>query len=88
MTTVEFSYDNYLSTRKMLLDIITKRLTDDDKKFLLSFEMGNPIWELFPPTILKDLPAIKWKLINIQKLIKSNPEKHQQMIEYLKSVLE
>ena len=88
MTTVEFSYDDYLSTRKILLDTITQRLTDDDKKFLLSFEMGRPIWELFPQPILKDLPAIKWKLINIRKLIDSNPEKHQEMIEYLKSVLE
>ena len=88
MTTVEFSYDDYLSTRKILLDTITQRLTDDDKKFLLSFEMGRPIWELFPQPILKDLPAIKWKLINIRKLIDSNPEKHQEMIKYLKSVLE
>ncbi|MCK5782289.1 MAG: nucleotidyl transferase AbiEii/AbiGii toxin family protein [Flavobacteriales bacterium] len=87
MTTVEFSYDNYLSTREILLETITKRLTDNDRKFLLSFEMGNPMWELFPYPIIKDLPAIKWKLINIQKLIDSNPEKHQEMIEYLRSVL-
>ena len=88
MTTVEFSYDDFLSTREMLLDTIAQRLTDDDKKFFLSFEMGSPIWELFPQPILKDLPAIRWKLLNIQKLIDSNPEKHKQMIEYLKSVLE
>lgn len=87
MTTVDFTYDNYLSIRKILLDTITQRLTDDDKKFLLSFEMGEPIWELFPYPILKDLPAIKWKLINIKKLINSNPKKHKQMIKYLKSVL-
>ena len=88
MTSIEFSYDEYESTRDALIEIITKRLTDDDKKFLISFETGSPLWHLFPHPILKDLPAIKWKLLNIQKLIQSNPVKHKKMIGNLKSILE
>ena len=88
MTSIEFAYDDYESTRGTLIEIITQRLTDDDKKFLISFETGSPIWHLFPHPILKDLPAIKWKLLNIQKLIQSNPVKHKKIIGNLKSILE
>jgi len=88
MTSIGFSYDDYESTRDTLIRTITQRLTDDDKKFLISFEMGSPIWSLFPQPILKDLPAVKWKLKNIQKLVQLNPEKHKMMIGKLKSILE
>ena len=88
MTSIGFSYDDYESTRDTLIRTITQRLTDDDKKFLISFEKGSPIWSLFPQPILKDLPAVKWKLKNIQKLVQLNPEKHKMMIGKLKSILE
>lgn len=88
MSATSFSYDDYINTRQLLIDIINNRLTDDDRKFFLSFETGEPQWELFSYDVLKDLPAIKWKLINIQKLKNENPDKHQQMIKKLKSVLD
>jgi predicted nucleotidyltransferase component of viral defense system len=88
MTSIGFSYDDYESTRDTLIRTITQRLTDDDKKFLISFEKGSPIWSLFPQPILKDLPAVKWKLKNIQKLVQLSPEKHKMMIGKLKSILE
>ena len=84
MTSVEFTYDDYEKTRATLIDTIQQRLTDDEKKFLLSFEMGEPDWKLFPHPVLKDLPAIKWKLLNIQKLKKDNPKKHERMMDDLK----
>nr|WP_321411438.1 nucleotidyl transferase AbiEii/AbiGii toxin family protein [uncultured Carboxylicivirga sp.] len=87
MTSVEFTYDDYEKTRATLIDTIQQRLTDDEKKFLLSFEMGEPDWKLFPHSVLKDLPAIKWKLLNIQKLKKDNPKKHEQMVTDLKKTL-
>ena len=87
MTTVEFSYDDYELTRTLLIKVIGERLTDEDKRFLLSFESGEPDWELFPIPVLKDLPAIQWKLLNINKLKKVNAKKHAQMIENLKDVI-
>lgn len=87
MASIEFSYDDYENTRQNLIDTINKRLTDKDKKFLVSFETGEPQWDLFPYTVLKDLPAIKWKLINIQRLKKENLVKHQQIIRNIESVL-
>ncbi len=88
MATIEFSYEDYLETRSLLIETIKNRLTENDKKFLLSFETGEPQWDLFPYTVLKELPAIKWKLLNIQKLKNTNLDKHSQMIEMLKNTLE
>lgn len=87
MTAIEFSYEEYEKTRAILLETIRKKLLDVDKKFLLSFEMGEPEWNLFPHSVLKYLPAIKWKLLNIQKLKQSNPKKHEQMVNDLKMML-
>ena len=86
MTTVDFSYKDYETTRETLIKTIEQRLTDKDKRFFLSFESGEPDWDLFPIPVLKDLPAILWKLININKLKEGNPAKHKQMIENLKRV--
>ncbi len=87
MTSIEFSYDEYEATRALLIQKIEKRLTDEDKRFFLSFESGEPDWELFPISILKKLPAIQWKLININKLKESNPQKHKQIVDNLKNVI-
>lgn len=87
MTSVEFSYDDYERIRATLIEILHMLLTNDDKKFLLSFEEGKPDWNLFPHPVLKDLSAIKWKLLNIKKLNEANPQKHEQMITKLKRSL-
>ena len=87
MSSIPFTYDDYLNTREILISTITQKLTEDDKQFLLSFENGEPNWDLFPIPILNDLPAIKWKLININKLKESNSKKHSKMINNLKSTL-
>lgn len=87
MTAVEFSYNDYETTRALLIQTIGERLTSEDKQFLLSFEGGEPNWKLFPIPVLKDLPAIQWKLINIAKLKENNPQKHEQMVKNLKDVI-
>ncbi len=83
MTFKPFTYEDYENTRSTLVDSIQQRLTVDDKKFLLSFESGLPQWNLFPYELIKELPAVKWKLLNIQKLKETNPKKHEGMINDL-----
>lgn len=86
MTSVDFTYDDYKTTRAILIETIQKRLTDDEKKFFLSFEQGEPDWKLFSKPVLKNLPAIRWKQLNIQRLKSENPNKHEQMIQNLKEL--
>ncbi len=56
----------------------------NERKFLLSIKTGQPDYSLMPFDNLADLPALKWKLINIQKMDKN---KHARMLDELKSVL-
>ena len=62
-------------------------LSDKDLSFLLSFKRGTPDWNQFPVPGLKELPAVQWKLKNIQKLLKTNPQKHNELILKLESFL-
>lgn len=87
MATLPFTYEDYEATRAILITNINERLTKTEKKFILSFESGEPNWSLFPIPVLPNLPAIQWKLININKLREENLKKHTMVIEKLKSIL-
>ena len=87
MTDKGFSYQDFEDTREILLSTVHKLLSDQDKEFLISFKSGNPIWELSGIEKLADLPAVKWKLLNIEKLKKNNADKHEKLIDMLKHSL-
>ncbi len=87
MTDQPFSYDDFEVTRKHLIDDIKSGFSDDDRDFLLSFKDANPGWNLFPYPKLKDLPAVQWKLRNIETLKFRNPKKHTLQLNNLKDRL-
>ena len=87
MTLVPFSYEKFEHTRQYLVKELNKSFKDSDKEFLLSFKYGNPNWSLISEPLLKELPAVKWKIENLKKLIKSDPQKHQKQYEALKKKL-
>lgn len=87
MTMVPFSYDDYLSTRERLFQEVPAWLSEVERQFLISFKQGNPDWELLPVPVLKDLPAVQWKLKNIQHLLTQDPAKHAQQQKRLESIL-
>jgi hypothetical protein len=63
---------------------VNNNLTDNDKRFLISFEEGVPEWKVSDYSKFKDYPSVQWKLLNINKLKEINPQKHKQGIEGLK----
>lgn len=73
-------------TRLRMLDALQAQFTEKDREFLLSFKQGTPDWVLFDEPKVSDLPAIRWKLVNIRKLVK-NKEKHLQQLKKLDHVL-
>jgi predicted nucleotidyltransferase component of viral defense system len=87
MSLIPFTYADYETTRTRLIQIINSSWTERDRHFLLSFKKGEPDWESFPIPVLKDLPAIKWKLENLNKLILDNPEKHEELLNKLNMVI-
>jgi predicted nucleotidyltransferase component of viral defense system len=87
MTDTAFTYEDFEATRENLINIVNYSLSEKDRSFLLTFKRGNPDWDLFPVAGLKDMPAVQWKLMNIQNLKRSNPDKHTEIIHRLESLL-
>ena len=88
MSDVEFSYSDFEKARTNLITEVNEALTEVDKDFILSFEEGMPDWDKCCAGDLSNYPSVKWKLQNIIKLKKNNPQKHQQGINQLKKFLE
>ncbi len=84
----KFDYEDFLTTRKRLLEEVKKSLSDQDKRFLLSFNKGEPEWSLFEIEIIKKMPGVMWKLQNINILANKNKTKHIIMIKALEEELE
>ena len=61
-------------------------MTEEDKSFLFSFEMGQPEWKGYEFEYFKDYPSVQWKLLNLKKLAKQNPLKLQEEAEKLRNI--
>ena len=86
MSDIEFAYNDYEETRTNLIENVKNILTDEDKNFLVSFEQGNPDWDNSPYKEFADYPSVKWKLLNLEKLKKSNPKKLAKQAELLRNI--
>ena len=82
-----FTYEEFEETRHQLIADVNQLMTDTDRQFLISFEQGNPQWEGYEFEYFKDYPSVKWKLLNLQKLKKQNPEKLNAEADKLKYIL-
>lgn len=85
MLTTPVTLDDLNNTRTDLIKKLQKELTDEERKFLLSIKSLNPDWKLIGIDGIENLPAVQWKLINLQKIDKVQ---HQQAVDKLKQVLE
>jgi predicted nucleotidyltransferase component of viral defense system len=84
MTIEEIEYDDLIAARETLIDTLKKELTNEEKAFLVSLKEGQPRWNLMGLEGIEKLPAIQWKLMNIQKM---NKKKHAESMEKLKRKL-
>jgi len=84
MVANEVELDELLITRERLIRTINENISDNEKKFLISFKEGEPKWDLLGVEGVSELPSIKWKLINIGKMSSS---KHNEAITKLKKAL-
>lgn len=72
----------------MTADILT-RLDDKAMRFLLSLHDGKPDLEAIGLPQAADMPAVRWKILNLEKLKAQNPKnhaKHRREIEGLRSI--
>ena len=72
MTREEVSLDALLAAQARLIADLPRELTERQRSFLLSLVRAEPDWTLSPFPDLQELPALKWKLLNLAKLKKSD----------------
>ncbi|MCG8006337.1 MAG: nucleotidyl transferase AbiEii/AbiGii toxin family protein [Candidatus Thiodiazotropha lotti] len=61
-------------SRRTMIETLRHQLTDHHKHFLLSLKSGEPKWDLLKYTHAQDLPAVRWKLQNLQRLTSEQRE--------------
>lgn len=84
MTTETVTLEKLIEIQKELPKIMLKNLRDEDKDFLISFKRLEPKWDLLPLQHLKDLPGVRWKLLNIKRM---SDHKHKKTLKKLEDVL-
>jgi len=72
-------------TLSQLIQKIHGALTDPDRRFLVSFKKGEADWSAFPIPDVERLPAIQWKMLNLNRMDRT---KRQKAIIKLEKVLQ
>ncbi|MBI4369068.1 MAG: nucleotidyl transferase AbiEii/AbiGii toxin family protein [Elusimicrobia bacterium] len=85
MEVVAVTYDELMKTRERLIAQLKKDMTREEKEFIIAIKEGKPKWDLLGIEGLEKLPAIQWKLRNINKIDRT---KHKESIAKLKTKLE
>lgn len=72
MTTQEVSLVELEAVQRTIRDELPKQLDDAERRFLISLVSNAPDWTLLDIPHLKELPAIRWKLANLERLHRDN----------------
>lgn len=83
MTDKPFTYDEHIDTLNNLIKIVRTNLLPY-KDLLLDFVSLQADLKDFAINNLEKLPAVQWKLINLDKLKTANPEKFKEQYDKLK----
>jgi hypothetical protein len=68
MTEKPIKLDDLIAARKALIAGMAGEMPEAHKSFLLSFERGEPDWKLLGAAHIADLPAVKWRQINLDSI--------------------
>jgi hypothetical protein len=60
----------FVAAREDLIANIVGNMPDKHWKFLISFEKGKPDWPLIGLPAAANLPAVKWRQVNLNKLLR------------------
>ncbi len=84
MSAIGFTYDDYEATRLQLIETVKASLNENDKTFLLGLNRLESDWSIYD---YQNFPSVKWKLLNLEKFKKKNPENYHEQLSMLESVL-
>ena len=84
MAQVDVPLEELEAVRETLISDLNAALTEEEKRFLLSFKSLEPDWPLLGLPNIEALPAVRWKMLNLGKMDKG---KHSQALKDLEEVL-
>jgi predicted nucleotidyltransferase component of viral defense system len=84
MTKESVKLNDLLDVRTKLIKKIKESLTEDEKKFLLSWKSKKPEWKLLGIEGVENMPGVRRRLMNLERL---EPEKHKAAYNKLKKYL-
>lgn len=84
MTTELIELSALIDARAALVEAVVKRMPGQHRRFLLSFETGQPDWDLLGLPNVDKLPAVKWRQQNLAKIDES---KRADLVAQLATVL-
>jgi predicted nucleotidyltransferase component of viral defense system len=87
MTTEPVKLVELLSVRDRLVAELPQTLDSNERQFLLSLVRNAPEWRLLEIAHLEQLPAVRWKLRNLEQLAKSSPKKFTEQADALNRLL-
>jgi len=75
------SLDELEAVPMLMVGALKAQFTQTDFDFLYSFKLGEPKWELAPHEQIQQLPAVQWKLLNINKMSAEKRKKSSALLE-------
>jgi hypothetical protein len=81
----EIAYSDLIAARETAIETLRKQLTADERTFLISVKSGEPNWSVMGLKDIEKLPALQWKLFNIQQM---TAKKRGELLIKLKRTLE
>jgi len=83
MTAVPVELDALLAARERMMRELQQGLSVDERRFLLSLVAAAPEWSLLGVPHLEQLPGMRWKLQNLERLRKTNARKFAEQSDAL-----
>ena len=87
MTADPVSLETLLETRARLRAELPQRLTGEQRHFLTGLSRAQPDWTLLQCPHAADLPALRWKLANLQTFSKRRPADFEHQARALETKL-
>lgn len=84
MTDQPVSLGDLVAARAALVTEIVGNMPAEHRRFLVSFEAGTPQWDLLGVPTAHELPAVRWRMQNLDTL---KPEKRAALVRRLEKVL-
>lgn len=88
MTTEPVTMEALLETRERLFRELPAALDENERGFLRTLVRAEPDWSLLGIPHLEELPAIRWRLQNLQQLARTNPARLRALSDALNERLD